>query len=73
MNWNNDSVKNYIIEHLFQLKNTTTREYFPEKETKYDWIRNPLEYYDKSECVNEEREQLIDISTDSTLKSKFRP
>lgn len=67
-----DSVKNYIMEHLFQLKKTI-REYFPEEETKYDWIKNPFEYYDKSEGLPmKEREQLIDISTDSTLKSKFK-
>lgn len=34
-----DRVKNYVMEHLYQLKKTI-REYFTEEETKYDWIKN---------------------------------
>ena len=54
-----------------QLK-ATLKEYFPgEKNAHHDWMKGPFKNYNKSDDLAiKEKEQLIDIATDSTLLSK---
>lgn len=67
------NLKSNILEHLNGLKNTFL-EYFPPTCNNISWVENPF-----NECGNvdtlpiKEREQLIDIRTDTTLKSTFVP
>ncbi|XP_022903149.2 zinc finger BED domain-containing protein 5-like [Onthophagus taurus] len=64
----NNDVRQLIEEHIIQLKRTI-RIYFPETTESYEWIKDP---YNKSgNLMLKEREQLIDISTDSVLKCAF--
>nr|XP_022903149.1 zinc finger BED domain-containing protein 5-like [Onthophagus taurus] len=67
----NNDVRQLIEEHIIQLKRTI-RIYFPETTESYEWIKDPFQYYNKSgNLMLKEREQLIDISTDSVLKCAF--
>ncbi|XP_063931849.1 zinc finger BED domain-containing protein 5-like [Zophobas morio] len=54
-----------------QLK-ATLKEYFPgEKNAHHDWMKGPFKNYNKSDDLAiKEKEQLIEIATDSTLLSK---
>ena len=72
-NLNLDQVKNVIIAHLNGLQERF-QHYFAEIDvTKYDWIRNPfLADPSTSGLSTEEEEQLIDLSSDQSLKMVFQ-
>lgn len=64
-------VKTYLMQHLSDLQNTFL-DYFPAQSENFDWVQNPfIEYCDTFQLQMKEREELIDISTDFTLKSIF--
>lgn len=66
-----DVFKENVVEHLTMLKKSF-QEYFPNKDENFNWLRNPfLESLQIDHLPIKEREQLIDINTDSTLKQKF--
>ena len=71
-NLNLDQVKNVIIAHLNGLQERF-QHYFAEIDvTKYDWIRNPfLADPSTSGLYTQEEEQLIDLSSDQSLKMVF--
>lgn len=60
------------MEHLSGLQETFL-EYFPSQADHLSWVQNPfVESSDVQTLPIKEREQLIDISTDATLKTIFR-
>ena len=62
-----------MILHLRQLKDTL-QEHFPQQADPLTWLRNPFMDADnvmKQNLSVVEKEQLIDISTDLTLKTKY--
>lgn len=64
------NVKNNLVQQLSDLQKTFL-EYFPVQIEKLSWIQNPFQDCDTSELPIKEREQQIDISTDTQLKLKF--
>lgn len=62
-----------IVEHLSALK-SEFRKYFPKPDRANYWISNPFEkeYFEMANLSIKEKELLIDLSSDSTLKSKFK-
>lgn len=68
-----ENVKNMVKEHLRGL-GKTFREYFPAMSNNNNWIRNPFEDSTISEStlsVNE-KEQLLEISTDFQLQKSYK-
>jgi len=59
-----------LVQHLSDLQKTFL-EYFPVQKEKLSWIQNPFQDCDTSEFPIKEKEQQIDISTDTQLKLKF--
>ncbi|XP_017794405.1 PREDICTED: zinc finger BED domain-containing protein 5-like [Habropoda laboriosa] len=68
----NENVKyNYLLQHLSDLQETFL-EYFPSQTEKSSWIQNPFEEScDTSQLPIKEKEQHINISTDSLLRITF--
>jgi len=66
------NVKKHILEHLSGLQKTFL-EYFPPQTDNFSWVQNPfVESSDAKTLSLKEREQLIDISTDTTLETTYR-
>ena len=68
-----DSTRDCMIQHLQQLKDNL-REYFPKQSDPLKWLRNPFMDADnvmKQNLSVTEKEQLIDVATDLTLKTKY--
>lgn len=66
-------VKLQISEHLKGLKSSFVR-YFPKLDEGIYWIQNPFseEIFQSAQLDVAQKESLIEISTDSTLKSAFK-
>lgn len=66
-------IKNQIVHHLSSLK-TSIREYFPPTDKKLDWIRDPFSFdtfKTSSNLSTFQKEQLIELSCDPTLKKLY--
>ncbi|KAF0773483.1 zinc finger BED domain-containing protein 5-like [Aphis craccivora] len=61
---------NIISDHLMTLKNHFEK-YFPEDIVQYNWIKDPFSENPLPNFTTTEEEQLIDISSDSSLRMKF--
>ncbi|XP_025412554.1 zinc finger BED domain-containing protein 5-like [Sipha flava] len=61
---------NIISDHLMTLKNHFEK-YFPEDIVQYNWINDPFSENPLLNFTTTEEEQLIDISSDSSLRMKF--
>ncbi|XP_025415092.1 protein FAM200A-like [Sipha flava] len=61
---------NIISDHLMTLKNHFEK-YFPEDIIQYNWIKDPFSENPLLNFTTTEEEQLIDISSDSSLRMKF--
>lgn len=66
--------KNIFIEHLDQLLIHFSHYFQDIDDTKFAWIRNPFvdEQNDEFELTTAEKEKLIELSCDSSLKQKFK-
>lgn len=67
-----DLIKN--IKHHCKMLKTTFEEYFKEDYSEFFWIRNPfiLDLYDIPKTLtNNEKEILIELSCDESLKMEF--
>ncbi|XP_043927880.1 zinc finger BED domain-containing protein 5-like [Protopterus annectens] len=66
-------IRKKIIEHLTALK-SDFQKYFPKPEEENYWISNPFEeqYAQAAKLSVKEKEKLIELSTDSTLKAEFK-
>ncbi|XP_025419883.1 zinc finger BED domain-containing protein 5-like [Sipha flava] len=64
------SLKTIFLEHLTNLE-THFMKYFPEEMKLYYWIKDPLTEKPLSNFTTTEEEQLIDISSDSSLRMQF--
>ncbi|XP_008189601.1 zinc finger BED domain-containing protein 5-like, partial [Acyrthosiphon pisum] len=64
------SLKTIFLEHLTNLE-THFMKYFPEEMKQYYWIKDPLTEKPPSNFTTTEEEQLIDISSDSSLRMQF--
>ncbi|XP_023217015.1 zinc finger BED domain-containing protein 5-like [Centruroides sculpturatus] len=62
-----------IVEHLQGLK-SDFQKYFPKPDNTNYWILNPFEeeYFQVAKLSSKEKENLIEISTDSILKCQFK-
>lgn len=69
----NESEASLITQHLLDLQ-SSFREYFPILSRKNLWIRNPFEFniYEIEDLTAIEQEMLIEISTNYSLKLKFK-
>ncbi len=64
--------KHLILQHLSAMNNSIT-EYFPDEMETECWVENPfVDSLNLNNLSRKEREQQIDIVTDSTLKVKFQ-
>jgi hypothetical protein len=60
-----------MVQHLNALK-IRIREYFPPLENQYDWIRDPFNVdATNTNLTTFEKEQLIEVSCNPTMKNKF--
>jgi hypothetical protein len=64
------SLKTIFLEHLTNLE-THFMKYFLEEMKQYYWIKDPFTKKPPSNCITTEEEQLIDISSDSSLQMQF--
>ncbi|XP_008186759.1 zinc finger BED domain-containing protein 5-like [Acyrthosiphon pisum] len=64
------SLKTIFLEHLTNLE-THFMKYFPEEMKQYYWIKDPFTEKPPSNFTTTEEEQLIDISSDSSLRMQF--
>ncbi|CAI6352993.1 unnamed protein product [Macrosiphum euphorbiae] len=64
-------LKTQMVQHLNALK-IRIREYFPPLEKQYDWIRDPFDVdATDTNLTTFEKEQLIEVSCDPSMKNKF--
>ena len=69
-----EEVKYDIVSHLKALK-MSFRKYFPERKSDENWISNPFDQTFFEQATNlsiSDKEALIDISTNSSLRSEFK-
>jgi hypothetical protein len=64
------SLKTIFLEHLTNLK-THFMKYFPEEMKQYYWIKDPFTEKPPTNFTTTEEEQLINISSDSSLRMQF--
>ncbi|KAL4107763.1 hypothetical protein QTP88_018055 [Uroleucon formosanum] len=64
------SLKTIFLEHLTNLE-THFMKYFPEEMKQYYWIKDPFTEKPPSNFTTTEEEQLIDISSDFSLRMQF--
>lgn len=66
----NEAEKFMFLDHLSQLI-VHFEKYFPEDIQQHDWIKDPFTSDPPQAFTTSEKEQFIDITSDSRLKSKF--
>ena len=65
-------VKKHILEHLSGIQKTFS-EYFPSQTDNFSCVKNPFAESSDAETLSiKEKENLIDISTDTILETTFR-
>lgn len=67
-----EDLRTVIVQYLTQL-HIYLQKYFPDNEVEpMQWVRDPFSAEIPPRFTNQEVEQLIDISTDKTLKMRFQ-